>query len=88
MVWLLGGETKFRVTNVYRNLRLRDFIPLSVLVPDALGALFIDYFMCNDISIKMNDLINSCGYKQDYDLGYRLSVTKSGETKFIPSCNF
>ena len=36
----------------------RDFIPLSILVPEALGALFIDYFVCHDRSIKMDDLIN------------------------------
>ena len=35
-----------------------NFIPLSVLVPEALGALFIDYFVCHDRSIKMDDLIN------------------------------
>ena len=36
----------------------RDFIPLSLLVPEDLGALFIDHFVCHDRSIKMDDLIN------------------------------
>ena len=35
----------------------RDFIPLSIFVLEALGALFIDYFVYHDRSIKMDDLI-------------------------------
>ena len=37
----------------------RNFIPLTTLVPEALGALFIDYFVCHDGSIKIDDLIKA-----------------------------
>ena len=32
----------------------RDFIPLSTFAPEALGALFIDYFVCHERTIKMD----------------------------------
>ena len=36
----------------------RNFIPLSILVPEALDTLLIDYFVYHDRSIKIDDLIN------------------------------
>ena len=46
----------------------RDFIPLSILVPEALGALFIDYFVCpwalGDVWIDFENVaFGGCGFK-------------------------
>ena len=37
----------------------RNFNPVIILVPEALRALFINYFVCHDRSIKRDDLINA-----------------------------